>query len=321
MPVMLDHAVRVFVLARNASQLVLYVRAEMHTGTVPPDEPGFAGRMLAIDEIERSRDGLVVHRFHALLRQRTGVLDLAVGRGPDDTAWPELLPERRAIGRDHVTGIVRVFRLLLGIQVVEIAEELVETVVRGQVLVTIAEVVLAKLPGGVTAGLEQGRNRRVFFLEPERGTGQTDFRQAGTEHALPGNERRAAGCAGLLAVVVGERHAFVCDAVDIRRLVTDQPERVGADVALANIIAPDDQDVGPLAGVSRLATCRGRTGRRGRRPGRLATGPGRFFLAAAGDQPGTHQQCGERFDSIDLAKHHVFPSIFVPSARATARRS
>jgi hypothetical protein len=42
-----------------------------------------------------------------------------------------------------------VLRLLLGVEVVEVAEELVEAVHRGQMLIAIALMVLAELPGRV----------------------------------------------------------------------------------------------------------------------------------------------------------------------------
>jgi hypothetical protein len=45
--------------------------------------------------------------------------------------------------------IVRHLRLFFGVEVVEIAEELVEAVRGGQVLVEITEVVLPELPGRV----------------------------------------------------------------------------------------------------------------------------------------------------------------------------
>ena len=54
-----------------------------------------------------------------------------------------------------VLRIVGVLRLLLGIEVVEVAEELVEAVHRRQELVAVAEVVLAELAGGVALRLEQ----------------------------------------------------------------------------------------------------------------------------------------------------------------------
>jgi hypothetical protein len=48
-------------------------------------------------------------------------------------------------------GIVAVLGLLLGVQVVEVAVELVEAVDRRQQLVAVAQVVLAELAGGVAA--------------------------------------------------------------------------------------------------------------------------------------------------------------------------
>jgi len=47
-----------------------------------------------------------------------------------------------------------VLRVLFGIQVVEIAEELVEAVIGRQILVLVAEVVLAELSRGIAKRLE-----------------------------------------------------------------------------------------------------------------------------------------------------------------------
>ena len=62
----------------------------------------------------------------------------------------------------------------------------------------------------------------------------------------PEDERRAAGRAALLRVGVGEERAFLRDAVDVRRLVAHDAEVVGADVVDADVVAPDDEDVGLL---------------------------------------------------------------------------
>src|SRR4029450_11318906 len=50
---------------------------------------------------------------------------------------------------------VRQLRLLLGIEVVEVAEELVEAVRRREELVLVAQVVLAELSGGIAQRLQQ----------------------------------------------------------------------------------------------------------------------------------------------------------------------
>ena len=73
---------------------------------------------------------------------------------------------------------------------------------------------------------------------------------------LAGDEGRAAGRAAVLGVVVSEHHAFFGDAIDVRRLVADQPVRVGADVGLADIVTEDDQDVRPRGrSLRRLGLC------------------------------------------------------------------
>ena len=51
----------------------------------------------------------------------------------------------------------------------------------------------------------------------------------------------------LLAVGVGEQHAFLGEPVDVGRLIAHQAVRIAAQVRLTDIIAPDDEDVGFLA--------------------------------------------------------------------------
>ena len=90
---------------------------------------------------------LVIDGFHALLGQRTGVLDLlsalAISPAVQHASGSEMLLERR------VLRIVRVLRLLLGVEVVEVAEELVEAVLGREELILVPQVVLAELAGGV----------------------------------------------------------------------------------------------------------------------------------------------------------------------------
>ena len=135
-------------------------------------------------------------------------------------------------------------RLLLGVQVVEIAEELVEAVIGRQHLVAVTEVVLAELTRHVAVLLEQPGDGRVFLLHAFRRAGQSDLGQTGAHRRLAGDECGAAGGAALLAVPVGEHRAFVGDAVDVRRLVAHHAHVVGADVELADVVTPDNQDVG-----------------------------------------------------------------------------
>ena len=180
------------------------------------------------------------------LRERTGVLDLLrpVGLRPavDDAARPEALLEGR------VLGVVLVLGLLLGVQVVEVAEELVEAVVGGQVLVEVAEVVLAELRGRVALRLEQLGDRRVLGTEAEVGAGQADLGEPGAQRVLAGDEGGAAGGAALLAVEVGEADALVGEAVDVRRLVAHHAAVVAAEVPEADVVPPQDEDVGLASG-------------------------------------------------------------------------
>ena len=152
-------------------------------------------------------------------------------------------------------GVARVRPLLglfLGVQVVEVAEELVEPVHGRQELVQVAEVVLAELAGGVAVVLEQFGDGRVFLLQADWRRRHADLREPGAERALAGDERRPAGRAALLGVVVGEDHPLAGDPVDIGRAIAHQAHRVGADVRLADVVAEDDEDVRLLAALRDL---------------------------------------------------------------------
>ena len=232
--------------ARTCVRACIRVRVE-------PAEERRAGRDLPLDEVDRRVRGLVVDRLHALSGERAGVLDrlpadpaparilgriVGVGRlAAQHAARAELLPKAR------VSRVVEVLGLLLGVQVVEVAEELVEPVHGRQVLVPVAEVVLAELPGGVAERLQQLRDRRIAVLQPDRGGRHADLGEPGAQRRLAGDERRSPRRAALLGVVVDEHHAFAGDAVDVRRPVAHQAVRVGADVGKPDVVAEDDQDV------------------------------------------------------------------------------
>jgi hypothetical protein len=138
---------------------------------------------------------------------------------------------------------VRPLGLLLGVEVVQVAVELVEPVHGGEELVLVTEVVLAELPGHVPERLEQLRDRRVLRVQPQVRPGHADLAEPGAEHALPGDERRPARRAALLTVGVGEPHALGRDPVDVRRAVPHQPVAVAAEVGDPDVVAPDHQDV------------------------------------------------------------------------------
>ena len=88
--------------------------------------------------------------------------------------------------------------------------------------------------------------RRVLLRQPLLRRRQADFQEPGAQRALAGDERGAAGGAGLLAVIVGEDRALVGDAVDVGRAIAHHAAVVGADVPVADVVAHDDEDVGLL---------------------------------------------------------------------------
>ena len=52
------------------------MREDVHAGRIPPHEERLAVLVRLVDEAERRRGDFLVHRLHALLGQRAGVLDL-----------------------------------------------------------------------------------------------------------------------------------------------------------------------------------------------------------------------------------------------------
>ena len=162
---------------------------------------GLPALCLPIDEVERGVEDLFVHGLHALLGQRAGVLDRLLADSAEARVFgrivrvARLAPEHAARAEPGaergVLRIVRMLRLILGIEMVEVAEELVEPVHRRQELVAVAEVVLAKLAGGVALRLEQFGERRIFLGKTFLRAGQSDFQQTGAERRLTGDERRA----------------------------------------------------------------------------------------------------------------------------------
>ena len=251
----------------------------MHVRGVEPHEERSFGFVLALDEIDCGILEFAVAGFHPLLGERAGILDtlgaVAVGPGVQHAARPEPLAEF------GILGIVRLFGFLFGVEVVQVAEELVEAVHGGQVLVAVAEVVLAELAGGVALRLERGRDRRILRLQAQRRPGQTHLGQAGAVRVLAGDERRPSGGATLLRVIVGEQHPFSSDAVDVGGPVSHHPVAVATEVALPDVVAPDDQDVRFIA--HWLAF-------RGRSPDASAPGP-----ADTGAYPAPHRDPRPRF--------------------------
>jgi hypothetical protein len=199
-------------------------------------------------------DVFIIYRLHALFGQRAGILDglfadaakaridgriVAVARAAAQHATrPKARPEGRVLG---IRGILR---LLLGVEVIQIAEEFIESMHCRQELVLVAEMILAELTGGIAKRLERLGNRDVLCTKAKVGSWQANLGKAGAQGRLPGDEARPARRAALLGVVVGEHHALAADAIDVRRPVTHHAKRIGADNGLADVVAHDNEDVG-----------------------------------------------------------------------------
>ena len=139
--------------------------------------------------------------------------------------------------------VVRILRLLLGVKMVERAEELVEAVHGGQRCVRVAKVVLAKLRGRVALRLEQLRDGHITRLQAFFRARQANLEQPGAESTLAGDERGPSGGAALLPVPIREERALFRESVNVRRLVAHHALVVGADVPVADVVSPEDEDV------------------------------------------------------------------------------
>ena len=142
---------------------------------------------------------------------------------------------------------------------IEIAEEFIEAVHRGQVLVAVALMILSELTGAVAKALHDGSHGDVSLLPTFRCPGDADLGHAGADWAGAVNERSTPGSATLLTVIVSEENSFFGNSVDVRRLVPHHATVVVADVFRADVISPDNKDVGFLCslGLSRRYNCHG----------------------------------------------------------------
>ena len=154
-----------------ARALRLAVGAEVHVGGVEPHEERRvrprAWRRMKSTAASRNSSSQVSIRFFV----SGPVSSMRWVPSPFAHEWitparTEALPEVREV---LVGRVVVQLGLLLGVEVVEVAEELVEAVHRRQELVAVAEVVLAELAGGVALRLERGRDRRVLGLQADVG--------------------------------------------------------------------------------------------------------------------------------------------------------
>ena len=144
---------------------------------------------------------------------------------------------------EQILRVVRMRRVFHRVQVIEVAEELVEPVDGGQELIEIAQMVLAELPGGVALRFERGGDRAGFRRDADLGTRLADRGHAGADGQFAHDEVRATRRAARLGVVVGEQHSLLGHLVEVRRSPGHHAAMVGADVPHADVIAHDEQDV------------------------------------------------------------------------------
>src|SRR5215475_12514539 len=165
----------------------------MHVRGVEPHEERCARRVLALNKVDCRRKEFVIDGLHALFGQRSGVLDpLCAVRVSPAVQYATRAIVLAEIRKVLLRRIIAQLRLLLGVQVIEVAKELVEAMLRWQVLVAVAEVILAELAGGIAEGFEQFGDSGIFRTHAHGGTWQSNLAQTRAEYALAHNERRAA---------------------------------------------------------------------------------------------------------------------------------
>src|SRR4051812_42519077 len=129
------------------------MRKHMHARRVVPQEEGLVGGSRPLHEVARTLEQVVFDGFHPLARQGATVPDglfsdaaealvhgrivLLRGLALQNAARSELLLKYRVVLR-----VVLLFRLFLGVEMIEVAVELVEAVGRRQELVAVTQMVL-----------------------------------------------------------------------------------------------------------------------------------------------------------------------------------
>ena len=133
------------------------MREHVHARGVEVAEPRHVLLGLARHEVEGGGQELLVHRLHPLPGQWACVLDGLLANLPEHRIDGRIVLVGRlaledAAGAESglelgVLGVVDILGLFLGVEVIEIPEELIDAMHRRQVLVAIAKMVLAELAG------------------------------------------------------------------------------------------------------------------------------------------------------------------------------
>ena len=136
----------------------------MHARRVVPEKERLSTFHGLVHEIERDLKHVFFDRFHPLAREGTGVLANLLAHASEPRVFGGIvyvggLAIEQAAGAEHcnelrILRVIRFFRFLLGVHLVEVAVEFTEAVYSRQEFVAVAEVVLANLSGGVSERLQ-----------------------------------------------------------------------------------------------------------------------------------------------------------------------
>src|SRR5215469_9456061 len=99
---------------------------------------------------------------------------------------------------------------------VQVTEKLVEAVQGRQVLVEVAQMVLAELPGCITKLLQHGGQRHGLIRNAQVGSGLADRRETSAQRYLASDEIGATRGAARLGVIIGKQHSFRSELVEVR---------------------------------------------------------------------------------------------------------
>ncbi len=141
------------------------MRVDMHSGRIEPAEERLSGLLVLIDEIHRGAQELPVDRLHAPFVERSSVLNFLLAYPAKARVFGRVIRVARDASKHaartefgaelRVFRVVGVFRLLFGIEVIEIAEEFIKSVHGRQEFIAVAKMILAELTGSVAVRLEQ----------------------------------------------------------------------------------------------------------------------------------------------------------------------
>ena len=108
----------------------------MHAGGVPPQEEWLIRFLCVRHEAQCMCGDFLINRLHALFRQRAGAFDFL------STVWvrPRVndATGTKSLSQFGVFEVVRMFRFILGVEVIKRAKELIKAVRRWQMRVEIA---------------------------------------------------------------------------------------------------------------------------------------------------------------------------------------